>query len=98
MRHCIKTLPNTLILTLKRFEFNFDTMRKYGPVNSELWLLQLTFNRVKINDFCHFPMELNMEPYTREGLARQDIMQSQDNDEEETEVLLLYVWQRTPGF
>lgn len=27
-RSCVKTLPNTLILNLKRFEFNFDTMRK----------------------------------------------------------------------
>jgi hypothetical protein len=27
-RSCIKELPNTLILHLKRFEFNFDTMRK----------------------------------------------------------------------
>ena len=28
MRRCIKTLPSTLIVHLKRFEFNFDTMRK----------------------------------------------------------------------
>src|SRR5690349_9428495 len=40
-RSCIKLLPNTLILTLKRFEFDFDTMKK-----------------VKLNDFCEFPMTL----------------------------------------
>ena len=28
MRRCLKNLPSTLILHLKRFEFNFDTMRK----------------------------------------------------------------------
>jgi len=27
-RTCIKKLPNILILVLKRFEFNFDTMQK----------------------------------------------------------------------
>lgn len=27
-RSCIKTLPNTLILNLKRFEFNYDEMKK----------------------------------------------------------------------
>jgi uncharacterized UBP type Zn finger protein len=27
-RSCIKELPNTMILHLKRFEFNLDTMRK----------------------------------------------------------------------
>lgn len=27
-RSCLGRLPNTLILHLKRFEFNFDSMRK----------------------------------------------------------------------
>ena len=27
-RMCLKKLPNHLILVLKRFEFNFDTMQK----------------------------------------------------------------------
>ena len=27
-RSCVKTLPNILILVLKRFEFNYDTMQK----------------------------------------------------------------------
>ena len=28
--------------------------------------------RVKLNDYCEFPLELNMEPYTQEGLARKE--------------------------
>ncbi len=28
MRHCIKTLPNTLIFNLKRFDFDFEEMKK----------------------------------------------------------------------
>ena len=46
-RCCIKRMPNTLFLVLKRFEFNFDTMSKF-----------------KVNDYCEFPMELNMMPYS----------------------------------
>lgn len=52
-RACIKRLPRTLVLALKRFEYNFDTMQ-----------------RVKCNDYCDFPMTLDMEPYTQEGLKR----------------------------
>ncbi|CDW78729.1 UNKNOWN [Stylonychia lemnae] len=31
--------------------------------------------RVKINDYCEFPMEFSMEPYTQEGLARREKFQ-----------------------
>jgi len=48
-RACISTLPNTLILHLKRFEFDLEIMRK-----------------VKVNDCCEFPMELDMSLYTKE--------------------------------
>lgn len=54
-RVCIKHLPNFLIIALRRFEFDFDSM-----------------TRVKLNDFCEFPLEINMEPYTQEGLERQE--------------------------
>eukprot|EP00743_Colponemidia_sp_Colp-15_P012256 GILK01013886.1.p1 GENE.GILK01013886.1~~GILK01013886.1.p1 ORF type:complete len:1111 (+),score=235.56 GILK01013886.1:584-3916(+) len=54
-RCCIKTLPETLIIHLKRFEFDFDRMRK-----------------VKVNDSCEFPMRLDIEPYTKEGLAKRE--------------------------
>ena len=49
-RTCINTLPDNLIVHLKRFEFDLEQMR-----------------RIKVNDYCEFPMELNLEPYTKEG-------------------------------
>ena len=54
-RTWVKELPRYLIVTLKRFEFDFDRMM-----------------RVKVNDFCEFPMELDMLPYTQEGLQRKE--------------------------
>jgi len=52
VRSCaIRTLPPTLIIQLKRFEFDLETL-----------------NRKKINDYFSFPMELNMFPYTEEGI------------------------------
>lgn len=56
-RCCIKKLPNVLILVLKRFEFNYDTMAK-----------------IKLNDYCEFPMELSMEPFCQETLSRNDLL------------------------
>ena len=50
-RVCVKHLPNYLIIALRRFEFDFDTM-----------------SREKLNDYFEFPFELDMEPYTQEGL------------------------------
>ena len=43
----IKKLPNYLILALKRFELDYDTMGK-----------------IKINDRCEFPFDLNMFDYS----------------------------------
>lgn len=54
-RVCLRHLPNTLVLHLKRFEFDFETM-----------------HRVKLHDQFEFPLELDMEPYTCEGLARRE--------------------------
>jgi len=54
-RTCLKTLPNVLILHLKRFDFDFDTMKNE-----------------KVNDYCEFPMSLDMFPYTREGIAKSE--------------------------
>lgn len=77
-RACIKILPNTLILHLKRFEFDFDSMKK-----------------IKVNSYCEFPTELNMEPYTTVGLARRetqtdfskekaaDLMETEEEDKDE---------------
>eukprot|EP01132_Coremiostelium_polycephalum_P003569 gene3569-4447_t len=49
-RCLIDKLPNTLIIHLKRFEYDLDNMRNN-----------------KVNDFCEFPMMLDMEPYTLEN-------------------------------
>merc|ERR1712100_566919 len=64
MRICLKTLPSTLILHMKRFEFNFDTMRK-----------------LKLNDYCEFPLSLNMKPYTREGIQEIEMKEEQEKKE-----------------
>ena len=60
MRVCIQKLPNVLLLVLKRFEFNFETLTKY-----------------KLNDYCEFPMKLDMKQYTKEYLNEVN------NDEEQ---------------
>jgi ubiquitin carboxyl-terminal hydrolase 9/24 len=67
-RVCIKTLPNTLIIVLRRFEFNYDTMR-----------------RKKINDYIEFPFEIDMEPYTQEGIEAKE-RQEADSFEEQPAV------------
>lgn len=54
-RVCIKKLPNILILVLKRFEFDFDTMQRF-----------------KVNDYCEFPQDLNMLPYTQGFLKKKE--------------------------
>ena len=54
-RVCIKELPKTLILHLKRFEFDLDCMKK-----------------VKVNDCCEFPLTLDMDPYTLDGIERRE--------------------------
>lgn len=60
-RVCIKHLPNTFIISLRRFEFDFDTM-----------------TRVKVNDYCEFPSDIDMEPYTQEGLERKTLLKEQE--------------------
>ncbi|CAN0473429.1 unnamed protein product, partial [Ectocarpus sp. 12 AP-2014] len=37
----------------------------------------MEMRKVKVNDKCEFPMELDMRPYTKEGLARQQQQQQQ---------------------
>ena len=45
----IRGLEKTVIVHLKRFEFDLDTMQ-----------------RVKVNDYCEFPMEINLKPWCKE--------------------------------
>ncbi len=54
-RVCIRSPPTNLLLHLKRFEFDFSTMRKY-----------------KVDDYCAFPLELDLFPYTELGLAEKE--------------------------
>jgi len=73
-RCVIKTLPNILVMNLKRFEFDYNNMTNF-----------------KLNDKCAFPMEIDMTPYTVEGVARRealeaanidgDVNEDDDNDE-----------------
>ncbi|CAG9315438.1 USP34_5 [Blepharisma stoltei] len=65
-RVCIKHLPNILIISMRRFEFDFDTM-----------------SRIKVNDYCEFPLELDMEPYTQEGLERKEIIKEKEQAKNE---------------
>eukprot|EP00753_Platysulcus_tardus_P013086 PLAT3614.2.p1 GENE.PLAT3614.2~~PLAT3614.2.p1 ORF type:complete len:1715 (-),score=1014.72 PLAT3614.2:126-5015(-) len=54
-RVCLETLPNVLIMHLKRFEFNFES-----------------FLREKVDSELKFDMEINLEPFTKEGLQWRD--------------------------
>jgi hypothetical protein len=60
LRGCsFRTLPPTLIIHLKRFDFDLESM-----------------DRRKVNDHLSFPMELNMFPYTEEGLLAKEAKKS----------------------
>lgn len=48
---CLDTLPNVLILHLKRFDLDFNT-----------------FETVKLNTKLAFPVQMNLYPYTKEGI------------------------------
>lgn len=50
-RSFLKKLSNTVIINLKRFEFDYNTMQK-----------------LKVNDYCEFPMKINFKPWTKEGI------------------------------
>jgi ubiquitin C-terminal hydrolase len=51
-RSFLSKTNNTLIINLKRFEFDYNTFRRY-----------------KVNDYCEFPMNLNIWQWTAEGIA-----------------------------
>lgn len=40
-----------MIINLKRFEFDYNTMQ-----------------RLKVNDHCEFPTQINFKPWTKEGI------------------------------
>jgi ubiquitin carboxyl-terminal hydrolase 9/24 len=50
-RLSIKRLPPHLIISLRRFEFDYEADQK-----------------IKINKYCEFPFELNLESYSQDKL------------------------------
>lgn len=54
-----------------------------------------TLQRDKINDYCEFPMELDMRPYSQQEMARQDLLAKMEekgravDDLNEDELLVL---------
>ncbi len=48
-------LANTVVINLKRFEFDFNSMQRF-----------------KVNDFCEFPMQINLKPWTKEGIRERE--------------------------
>lgn len=55
-RMCIKTLPSTLVIQLKRFHYDWETNRA-----------------LKFDDFFQFPWNLDMSPYTTEGVKKEEL-------------------------
>ncbi|CAM9145531.1 unnamed protein product [Chrysoparadoxa australica] len=58
-RTCLGSLPNLLILHLKRFDLDYTT-----------------FETVKLNNRCAFPMRLDVRPYTREGIEAREAIEA----------------------
>ena len=57
-----------MIIVLKRFEFDFETMSKN-----------------KVNDYCEFPLKLDMTQYTQGYLKKKDLESKEDDSEGDEE-------------
>ncbi|RLN64013.1 hypothetical protein BBJ29_002383 [Phytophthora kernoviae] len=68
-RTCFGSLPNLLVLHLKRFDLDYTT-----------------FETVKLNNRCSFPMRLSMKPYTKAGIEEQEARSNMQQNREETSV------------
>jgi ubiquitin C-terminal hydrolase len=66
-RTCFGSLPNLLILHLKRFDLDYTT-----------------FETVKLNNRCSFPMRLSMKPYTKAGIEEQEARSNLQQEREDT--------------
>lgn len=64
-RTSFKILPNTLIIVLKRFEYDYERGVKK-----------------KLNDYYEFPLDLDMEKYTKEFNSKKDRQKAPVNEEE----------------
>ena len=67
-RICYKKLSNTLIIHLKRFDYSIDAM---GDIR-----------QFKITDYFEFPLDLDMEPYTTEGIAKLEALEMEKKKRE----------------
>jgi len=54
-RNCIKTLPETVAICLKRFALDYETMQT-----------------TKLNDRLEFPLNLDLKPYSKGNLPKED--------------------------
>lgn len=74
---CIKTLPSTLVIQLKRFYYDWDAGRSlkfddYFQVIREYLTKNLLADQILINYLFKFPWELDMAPYTSEGIQERE--------------------------
>ena len=69
-RVALGSLSNIFIFHLKRFELNFETFQ-HEKLNNKCARSCLMF---RLSSACRFdfPIVVNLEPYTKEGLARRD--------------------------
>jgi len=63
---CDKKVTTLKRVCIKRLPKHLIFVLKRFDINYD------TMQKFKINDYCEFPMKLNMEPYTAEGLAKKD--------------------------
>jgi hypothetical protein len=62
----LKKTSNTLIINLKRFDYDYNLDR-----------------RIKLNDYCEFPMKLNIFPWTEEGINLKEKNEQEGEGDEE---------------
>lgn len=65
-RSFIDRLPSSLIVSLKRFEYDYQNMR-----------------RIKVNDYCEFPWEIDFKPWTKEGVQERDQKLKEESQNQE---------------
>lgn len=75
-RTCIKTLPPVLVVHLKRFDYDWEASRaiKYDDYFEVGLLASCTVKNTVCNiQFnLQFPLVFDMEPFTADGIARQE--------------------------
>lgn len=67
-RSFIDKLPDSMLVSLKRFEYDYTY-----------------FRRIKVNDYCEFPMELDFYPWTREGVHEREAKKKEEEEKKAEE-------------